>query len=644
METWTLQQITDPRFLDDLKKHTEEIKGLVILELSDGRIKVSKRQAFINLIWWKILTTFNIPIRKEHFLKRKPLNKGSLIKFWDTYYEEVMAQSQMNAKLLKRTIWQVMNEMYSWAFDYLLPYVSTIDIVDMAKIMTDGPMKEQIDSKKQIKEWMSTTEVEKFIEDHRKVIMGMLGTPGALKCEALLPYQSIGMLNKFQVPQTMYAFGVRTDVNDNIVRKPVLGSAIDGLRDVHEFAVESLSAKKSMFYNKNSVAEAQYFGRQQHLICSTVQHLYYGDCGSTQLVDFEVRPDDPETGMPSNAHNVIGKVIVEEGKYVTLTKHNIGNYMGKVIHMRSPMTCRYKDGVCEVCGGRILGNLNRKINIGILSAIHTIEPVTQKILSAKHLIKTKSIIYQLPTHAKSVLEQVNTNEIRWNQRIVPYLKDCMLGIPTGCFKGFHDVLLIRTDKPINEYKISRIDKFYIKRGDRCSEYSLYQEKRTPYLSSEFLLAIRDRYETVEIKDDIIWIPMVGTDRIPIFKTIVTNDNMIEFVKSVKNFLGGPISECTSCSEALSKFSDIIYSKVDANIVHIEVLLKAYEIRGDGDWRIPIVEDANNVKFESISAILSNRHVGVRLAYQYVNGYISSPSTYTQPRQKSPFDRMVGYLN
>ena len=643
-EIWTLSQIADPNFMGALREHTEEVTGLVILELADGKIEVSKRQAFINMNWWPILTKFNIPICKRHFMKRTPLNKGSLIEFLDNYYEEIVLLHPENAEALKKELWNMMNAMYGWCFDELLAYVSSIDIEDMAVIMADPPMRKEIDSKWNIKEYMSTTEVENYIEHHRKIIMKMLGTPGALSRETLLPYQSIGMLNKFQVPQTMYAFGVRTDVNDNIIRKPVIGSAIDGLRDIHEFAVESLSAKKSMFYNKNSVSIAQYFGRKQHLIASSVKHLYYGDCGSTQLVPFYVRADDPDHGIVSNANNVIGKNIVDNGKLVNITKSNVGKYMNSTIYMRSPMTCRYKDGVCEVCGGSILSNLNRNINIGIMSAIHTIEPVTQKILSAKHLIKTKSITYQLPAEVKNILEQVNTNEIRWNPKIYSKLKDMKIGIPTNYFKGFHDVLLLRTDsdKSINEYKLSHIDAFMLKYGDKIQTFNLYQEKLTPFLSSEFLIRIRDIYEQVELKDEVIWIPVADTDRISIFKTIVTNDNMQKYVDSVQAYLGDPITKSTTCEQALREFSDIIYSKVDVNVIHIEVLLKAYEITGDKDPRIPLVEDANNVRFGSLTRILGERHVGVRLGYEKVNAYLCSPGTYVTPRQKSPFDLMIGY--
>ena len=646
IETWTAQQYTDPSFLASMRHNSENIFGLVRVVLADGTIEVSKRQAMLNLFFWPILTAFNIPIRIDHFVKRIPLNKETLIKCLNPYYEEVMAQDHHNAKRLKRVLHEMNENIYQWCFDDLLAYCATIDIDDMSRIMNDPPMRKEIDSKWQIEESWSTKQVEDFIESHRKVIMDMLGTPGALQHQTLLPYQQIGLLNKFQVPQTMYAFGVRTDVNDNIISKPVIGSAIDGLRDIHEFAIESLSAKKSAFYNHNSVSRSQYFGRRQHLLSSSVRHLYKGDCGSTQLVAFNITADDKVHGITSNASNVIGKVILdkETNTYVTLTNKNIDKYKGTTVMMRSPMTCRYRDGVCEVCGGQVLGNINRKILIGIMSAIHTIEPVTQKILSAKHLIKTNSIEYIIPDAAKKLVRQVNTSDMVWTPEFQKIVSQCRIGIPVKCFTRFDDVARIRSDKPITESNYSRIDAFYIERDGKVTEYEMFQDKQTPFLAYDFLLHVRDHLHEKEIKNGIIWLPLKGSEKLQIFKTIVVNDNMNEFVTSVETFLGNPITKCTSCSEALEEFSSIIYSKVSANIVHLEVLLKSYEIGEGDDWRIPRVENADNVRFGSMNDILSNRHVGIRLAYQFVKKYFRSPNTYVTPRQTSPFDMMIGYTD
>ena len=54
------------------------------------------------------------------------------------------------------------------------------------------------------------------------------------------------------------------------------------------------------------------------------------------------------------------RYIVENGKYVCLTPEVIPNYIGKVVHLRTPMYCK-GDKICNICAGEMnykLGILN----------------------------------------------------------------------------------------------------------------------------------------------------------------------------------------------------------------------------------------------------------------------------------------------
>ena len=321
MVTWSYQQITNPAFLDSLIPEADSLTGKVHLQLHDGEIVVGMRQAFLNLFWWPILTEFNIPISVRHFVKRTALNNTTLTDALNPYYYEIMDQDYKNAKRLKKAIWAFLQKFYMMASTSMLPYVASIDIEDLAAIMEDPAMKEILETKWNITPVMGTDVIEKYIDTQNKRIMKLLGTRGGLSRETLLAYQRVKQLNKFQVPQTIYAFGVRTDVSDNIIGFPVVGSALDGLQNVQEYAVESLSAKKSAFYNHVAVADSQYFGRKQHLLASSVQYIYSRDCESPHLVEFRV--------TDINYQNLVGKLIYRDKKPLTLTPDNVGSFVGK---------------------------------------------------------------------------------------------------------------------------------------------------------------------------------------------------------------------------------------------------------------------------------------------------------------------------
>ena len=651
MEVWTLSQMTDPAFKEMLRQDVDNITGLVDLQFSDGTIRVSKRQAFLNLFWWPILTAFDIPLRKDHFIRNAAYSSSVLYTLWNKYCDEIMCVGAHNEKKLKQVIWNVLQDMYYFGCTDLAAYVASLDIIDMSEITLDKAMADIIETKykfvdenRELKPTYSTKDVETIIGNHGKEITTLLSTKGALQNQRLLPFQRTDQLNKHQVPQTLYCFGIRTDINDAIVKYVVLGSAMEGLQSIIEYVDESLSARKTAFYNQQAVKDSQYLNRRVQLVCSSLQHIYLGDCGSTVTTRFTVR-------SASVAKNLVGKYIVDDGRLVYLNDDNVNNYIGKTVNLRSPLGCRYRNGVCEICGGRIYSNLNLKLNPGIIAAIHGMEPVTQKILSAKHLVKTSSIIYHIPDEVVGkVFCAKNTSEIGWSGEMLRKFKgkfpdDMYIGVEYDSFRNFHDVKLIRGNN-VNETTMSRISKLYIrnKNGIVLETNMQVSKKEMPSFSIKMLEHIRKNFNNLESSNGCIWIPMAGTERMSLMTTKIMNDNMLDFVKRVANFLSKDISKFTTNSFALEAFTDLLYGYVDVNIAHLETILRAFQITSENDYRIPIVENPDKVAFRGMDRVLEFRHVGSKLAYEKLKEYMMSVRTYMRPKQKSIFDCLIGYTD
>ena len=84
--------------------------------------------------------------------------------------------------------------------------------------------------------------------------------------------------------------------------------------------------------------------------------------------------------------------------------------IGKKILIKSPLTCGCKDGyICETCYGE-LSKININKGIGALAAAMTTEPVSQNVLSTKHLNRTDSEIITFKDGFDSIFI-LNSNEI-----------------------------------------------------------------------------------------------------------------------------------------------------------------------------------------------------------------------------------------
>lgn len=81
------------------------------------------------------------------------------------------------------------------------------------------------------------------------------------------------------------------------------------------------------------------------------------DCGSKATIPIDL--------TKSNAGDFKYRYIVEKGKLVLLTPEIIDSYIGRTIHLRSPMCC-LGDKICNVCLGELFYKMGIE-NVGVVS-------------------------------------------------------------------------------------------------------------------------------------------------------------------------------------------------------------------------------------------------------------------------------------
>ena len=79
------------------------------------------------------------------------------------------------------------------------------------------------------------------------------------------------------------------------------------------------------------------------------------DCGSKKTVEVKL--------TQKNIRNYEYRYIIDGGKLVCLDPEHMTKYIGKTVHMRSPMYC-LGDKICNKCAGELEYKMGRK-NIGL---------------------------------------------------------------------------------------------------------------------------------------------------------------------------------------------------------------------------------------------------------------------------------------
>ena len=194
--------------------------------------------------------------------------------------------------------------------------------------------------------------------------------------------------------------GLMAKPDGSTVEIPITSSFIEGL-SVSEFFLSTHGSRKGSADTALRTADSGYLTRRLVDVAQDIIVKDY-DCGSVQgLVVYDLVNDKDGTIIEPLAERILGRfaskkivnpetkeVIVEAGEMITenavakITKAGI-----KKIEIRSVLTCKSNNGVCQKCYGRNLatGNLVEKGEaVGIMAAQSIGEPGTQLTMRTFH--------------------------------------------------------------------------------------------------------------------------------------------------------------------------------------------------------------------------------------------------------------------
>jgi DNA-directed RNA polymerase subunit beta' len=222
--------------------------------------------------------------------------------------------------------------------------------------------------------------------------------------QALDPYGSVYMMatsgakgNISQIRQMAGMRGLMTDPSGRIIDFPIKSSLRDGLTPI-EYFISTHGARKGLADTALRTSDSGYLTRRLVDIAQDVI-VTETDCGTTEGV--WISRETKEVSLPPFEKRITGylaasqivdpstnEVIVDRNEEIDEDKVQqiIGTGITRV-HVRSPLTCRSRFGVCQNCYGRDLGKKQLvKIGtaVGVIAAQSIGEPGTQLTLRTFH--------------------------------------------------------------------------------------------------------------------------------------------------------------------------------------------------------------------------------------------------------------------
>jgi hypothetical protein len=190
-----------------------------------------------------------------------------------------------------------------------------------------------------------------------------------------------------QVQELLISFGQIPDASGNVIPYTMEGNGFGtGINDPVSYYVAATGARLSAIMNKTAMGDAGYLSRNLILLSRTLtlsETMY--DCGTKHRLKLKV--------IDSNfLHRLENRWYSETktGELKILHYEECRHLIGKDVYIRSIVTCDGGDEVCHVCYGQDSHLVMHMPGMAVFNTEVYSEPVSQNILSTKHLLFTSA--------------------------------------------------------------------------------------------------------------------------------------------------------------------------------------------------------------------------------------------------------------
>ena len=617
-----------------------EPSGICQVEFKDGIEQLPIQAALLQIPFWEVYKELGYDVYKKHlFFTKGPFNKKIYKKIIQQIYNDVTIDNQEPSymKRVKEALWICINNIDDFGTMELNEFHCTFSVMDLAEIAEDPLVKKLRET--DIDEKNGTVIIKQRLTEANDKLIDYLSNRGTLSNDSLTDFIEIGALKHAQVGQVMLSYGLRTEIDDKVMKRPVYGSSLSGYNDIIDYAIDNQSARKNVYMTHTAIRKSQYMGRKFAILMSILQQLYKNPCDTKTLLPF--------TFTDINYNKCFGKIFIEKDRpdeLIVLTESNYDKYLNKEILMYSPITCTHTTGICSRCFGMLSKNYTEGVNIGIDSASNLTSGISQLILSTKHYDQASPTVYVIPEPANEIF-RTGSKGIMFVQNFLKESSNYDIGIfYKDIYGSISDLQQITDELNIPAHRYSSIKNILLrnKKTGVITELPLEGNYIIPHLSLNFLKYMRDHFTEMEQEKDVIWVPIVEEFKdkpIPILNSVIKNNSMLTYVENITNFVEkNHLTKYHNASEALKDFSNMIFEKIsDVNIVQIEALLRAHMVTSNSNYSLPIVTDVNKVLFKKTEECISERTIAGQMIFEKHNIHFAKPNTYTRLKEQSIFD-------
>lgn len=354
-------------------------------------VRLTPVDLWINLIMWRLIIYTDQEIQPKHLIFSKYITKKTLKNFIDEFCIEVNKRNIPNT-ILNGIISDCLKEISKIdSFSFYL--ANTFNLEDFYSLMKQNP---------EFKDLMHPDLDNVPLEDVKAVgnknadrmieIMNdtKIYNPNGRDYEHCLAIPlAIGEgINPKQFREFAIVEGTKPNNEGGIFPHAIKTSFITGgISDPYDYYMDANASRIAQILQKENVGSSGYFARLlglNNIDTSLNQDPNY-DCHTQNYVALDISSEEVLNRVDGRWYR-----MTPNGVDHIIRSHRCKHLIGKTVLLRSPMTCASAargQGICFKCYGE-LAYVNKDINPGRYASEKLSSELTQRLLSAKHLLET----------------------------------------------------------------------------------------------------------------------------------------------------------------------------------------------------------------------------------------------------------------
>ncbi|AMS01238.1 DNA-directed RNA polymerase beta' subunit [Bacillus phage AR9] len=394
--------LNDILLSNEYEKIKEDIKEEIINDMASKKVKYSNtsefakndflKDEFIDLVvdgetyeitYGNLITLLIVARPFNHF--KVPMTEDLLfdlsdLKEYQNYYTTLLEHFGYSNEI-KSIIKDVISELAIFSGDINVTFGNTVSIKSLIDLGNKVKrFRELLHYRLPNDEALEFNDIEAIIKKNLDEIMKILS-----ETDNMLRYyiDSGAGINSKQFGQVLSLVGSKPDLFGKIIPYPINTSFLRGL-DVRSFYINALGARKALITNYQQVRNSGYLTRKISMLLMDTKLIDLDDCGSHENNYLSINVENKDVLKRFSKRSYLNN----NGELVEIDI-NDESLIGQVIKIPSPTTCASNEGVCRKCYGKLF-DINKDLNIGMIAVLLLTDPLTQRLLSAKHLLETRS--------------------------------------------------------------------------------------------------------------------------------------------------------------------------------------------------------------------------------------------------------------